>query len=101
MTTQPQYPDLNTPPFPPKQNSTLEPWFAYPAYRPGQEKMLLHAAEACNTGGVMLIDAPTGSGKSSIVSAMLAQAHGRLVIIAVRTISQLNTFVRELALIRQ
>jgi len=80
---------------------SLDPWFAYPEYRPGQEEMLLRAANTCSTGGVMLIDAPTGSGKSSIVSSMLAQAHGRLVIIAVRTISQLNTFVRELGLIRK
>jgi DNA excision repair protein ERCC-2 len=81
--------------------TSLDPWFAYPAYRPGQEEMLLRAANVCKMGGVMLIDAPTGSGKSSIVSSMLAKANGRLVIVAVRTISQLNTFVRELALIRK
>ena len=81
--------------------ASIDPWFAYSTYRPGQEEMLLCAANACSMGGVMLIDAPTGSGKSSIVSSMLAQANGRLVIVAVRTISQLNTFVRELALIRK
>jgi DNA excision repair protein ERCC-2 len=48
-----------------------------------------------------LINAPTGSGKSSTVSAVLAATEIRPVIVAVRTISQLNIFVRELQMIRE
>lgn len=78
-----------------------ERWFPYLTYRPGQEEMLREAAESARNGGVLLIDAPTGSGKSSIVSALLAERGDRLVIVAVRTISQLAIYVRELELIRK
>ena len=48
-----------------------------------------------------MIDAPTGSGKSSAVAALLSEKGRRKVIVAVRTISQLTTFIRELSLIRK
>ncbi len=76
-------------------------WFPYPSYRPGQKDMLQIAAETARDGGVLLIDAPTGSGKSSVVSSLLAERKDRLIIVAVRTISQLATYVRELDLIRK
>ena len=79
----------------------LDRWFPYSAYRPGQEEMLKAAASISQTGGVLLIDAPTGSGKSSVVSALLSENSGKLIVVAVRTISQLNTYVRELDLIRK
>lgn len=79
----------------------IDRWFPYPSYRPGQEEMLRTAAESAKSGGVLLIDAPTGSGKSSVVSALLSERGDRLVIVAVRTISQLATYVRELDLIRK
>jgi DNA excision repair protein ERCC-2 len=79
----------------------LDRWFPYPAFRPGQEDMLKEAALSACDGGVLLIDAPTGSGKSSIVSALLSERGNRLVIVVVRTISQLATYVRELDLIRK
>lgn len=81
--------------------STIDDWFPYPHYRPHQETMLNAAAGTARNGGILMIDAPTGSGKSSVVSALLAEAHGKTILIAVRTISQLNTFIRELDLIRQ
>lgn len=76
-------------------------WFPYAAYRPGQEDMLKEAASCARDGGVLLIDAPTGSGKSSVVSALLAERGDRMVVVAVRTISQLTTYIRELDLIRK
>jgi len=78
----------------------LDSWFPYQAYRPYQRDMLELAAQCAHDGGIAMIDAPTGSGKSSVVSALLARSGGRKIIVAVRTISQLNTFIRELELIR-
>lgn len=63
--------------------------------------MLKEAAITAREGGVLLIDAPTGSGKSSVVSALLAERGDRMVVVAVRTISQLATYIRELDLIRK
>lgn len=79
----------------------LDEYFPYETYRPHQRRMLLAAETCAAEGGILMIDAPTGSGKSSVVAALLARAQGRKVLIAVRTISQLNTFVRELELIRK
>lgn len=79
----------------------LDRWFPYTSFRPGQEDMLKEAAQTAQTGGILLIDAPTGSGKSSVVSSLLAERGDKLVIVAVRTISQLTTYIRELDLIRK
>lgn len=79
----------------------LQDWFAYPSFRPGQEEMLNKAAITAKTGGALLIDAPTGSGKSSVISALLSERKDRQIIVAVRTISQLSTYIRELELIRK
>jgi len=76
-------------------------FFPYETYRPHQREMLDAVAEAAREGGVVMIDAPTGSGKSSVVSALLAERKGRTIVIAVRTVSQLATFVRELTLVRK
>lgn len=80
---------------------TLDDWFPYETYRP-QQRQMLEAAKACaGEGEILMIDAPTGSGKSSVVAALLAEAQGRKVLVAVRTVSQLHTFIRELELIRK
>ncbi len=78
----------------------LDSWFPYESYRPHQREMLDLAARTAREGGIAMIDAPTGSGKSSVVAALLAERSGRKIIVAVRTISQLTTFIRELELIR-
>ena len=80
---------------------SLAGWFPYSEFRPFQQEMLESAAKCVREGGILMIDAPTGSGKSSVVAALLSEARGRKIIIAVRTISQLNTFIRELDLIRK
>jgi len=79
----------------------LDDWFPYREYRPHQREMLEVAASTARNGGIAMIDAPTGSGKSSVVAALLSESRGRKVLVAVRTISQLTTFMRELQLIRQ
>ena len=81
--------------------SEISDYFPYQSYRPNQQQMLEKAAEVAEKDGVLMIDAPTGCGKSSIISALLAKANGKKIIIAVRTISQLQIFIRELALIRR
>lgn len=79
----------------------ISAYFPYSTYRPHQRQMLDAVAEVGRNGGIAMIDAPTGSGKSSVVSALLAERKGRTVVIAVRTVSQLATFVRELTLVRR
>ncbi|MDH7510155.1 MAG: ATP-dependent DNA helicase [Methanolinea sp.] len=79
----------------------LEDFFPYPGFRPHQREMLEFCAACARDGGIALIDAPTGSGKSSILAALLAGGGGRRVLVAVRTVSQLNTFIREASLIRR
>ncbi|MDT8356937.1 MAG: ATP-dependent DNA helicase [Methanomicrobiaceae archaeon] len=80
---------------------SLAGWFPYAEFRPFQQEMLESAAKCVRERGILMIDAPTGSGKSSVVAALLSEARGKKIIIAVRTISQLNTFIRELELIRK
>ncbi|MFY9800557.1 MAG: ATP-dependent DNA helicase [Methanoregula sp.] len=79
---------------------TFDSYFPYAEYRPGQRHMLEVAAQCAREGGITMIDAPTGSGKSSVVASLLAERKGRKVVIAVRTVSQLTTFIRELELVR-
>ena len=70
-------------------------------YRPGQRHMLEVAATVARDGGIAMVDAPTGSGKSSVVASLLAERKKRKIVIAVRTISQLTTFIRELELVKK
>jgi DNA excision repair protein ERCC-2 len=79
----------------------LDAYFAYEEYRPLQRGMLEFAAQCAREGGIAMIDAPTGSGKSSVIAALLAERKDRKVFIVVRTKSQLGTFIRELALIKK
>ncbi len=80
---------------------TIDTFFPYSEYRPGQRHMLEVAATVARDGGIAMIDAPTGSGKSSVVASLLAERRGRKIVIAVRTISQLTTFIRELELVKK
>ena len=79
----------------------IDTYFPYAEYRPGQRRMLETAAAVARDGGIAMIDAPTGSGKSSIIAALLAERRKRKIVIAVRTISQLATFIRELGLVKE
>jgi DNA excision repair protein ERCC-2 len=79
----------------------FDAYFPYGTYRPYQREMLEFAAVCAAQGKIAMIDAPTGSGKSSVIASLLAVRDGRKIIVAVRTVSQLTTFIRELSLIRQ
>ena len=81
--------------------AAFDAYFPYSAYRPYQREMLEFVAACIREGKIAMIDAPTGSGKSSVIASFLAARDGRKIIVAVRTVSQLTTFIRELALIRQ
>ena len=72
-----------------------------PNTAPTSDEMLEFAATVARDGGIGMIDAPTGSGKSSVVASLLSERRGRKIVIAVRTVSQLSTFIRELALIKK
>jgi DNA excision repair protein ERCC-2 len=80
---------------------TIDTYFPYSEYRPGQRHMLEVAATVARDGGIAMIDAPTGSGKSSVVASLLSERKKRKIVIAVRTISQLTTFIRELELVKK
>jgi len=80
---------------------SFDAFFPYTEYRPNQRRMLEFVSQVARNGGIAMIDAPTGSGKSSVVASLLSERNGRKVVIAVRTISQLTTFIRELALIKK
>ncbi len=80
---------------------SIDTYFPYSEYRPGQRHMLEVAAGVAREGGIAMIDAPTGSGKSSVIASLLAGRKGRKVVVAVRTVSQLTTFIRELELVQK
>ncbi|MGD0080474.1 MAG: ATP-dependent DNA helicase [Methanoregula sp.] len=80
---------------------SFDTFFPYSEYRPGQRHMLEVVAQVAQAGGIAMIDAPTGSGKSSVVASLLAGRQKRKIVIAVRTVSQLTTFIRELELVKK
>lgn len=72
-------------------------YIPYPSLRPHQDEMLDAVYDVVSTGdhGVLMIDAPTGSGKTSCISAALAAAPGKIVV-AVRTVSQIGVYLDEI-----
>jgi len=80
-----------------------EQWFAYSAYRPNQKLMLERVEQCVKRGGhgVLMIDAPTGSGKTSSISAVLAARGNQKVVIALRTTSQVEVYLNEVRKIRE
>lgn len=79
----------------------IQKWFPYESLRPHQDTMLNKVFDAVSNQKVLFVNAPTGSGKSSVVAAVLAATPTRPILVAVRTVSQLNIFVREMEMIRQ
>ncbi|MCD4809456.1 MAG: ATP-dependent DNA helicase [Methanosarcinales archaeon] len=81
----------------------IDRWFPYPGYRPHQREMLEAAAEIVRTGGhsVFMVDAPTGSGKTSILSALLAARNDQQIVVVLRTVSQVSIYLDEIKKIRQ
>jgi DNA excision repair protein ERCC-2 len=72
-------------------------YLPYSTLRPFQDKMLDAVYDTVSRGehGILMIDAPTGTGKTSCISAALSAAPGK-VIVAVRTVSQIDIYVEEI-----
>jgi len=79
---------------------TFDAYFPYTEYRPGQRHMLEVVAQCAREGGIAMIDAPPAA-KIKCGRFLLAERKGRKVVIAVRTVSQLTTFIRELELVKK
>ena len=73
-------------------------YFPYESLRPYQDAMLDDVYGTVRGGehAVLMIDAPTGSGKTSCISAALAAAPGKIAV-AVRTVSQIDVYLDEIA----
>ncbi len=72
-------------------------YFPYQSLRQYQDRMLDAVYDAVSKGDhrVLMIDAPTGTGKTSCISAALAAAPGKIVV-AVRTVSQIDIYIDEI-----
>ena len=72
-------------------------YFPYPSLRPYQDRMLDAVYDVVTHGdhGIVLIDAPTGTGKTSCICAALAARPGKIVV-AVRTVSQIDIYINEI-----
>ena len=83
--------------------SSYEQYFSYPSFRPQQKYMLDEVYKGVCNSETVIISAPTGCGKSTVVTPAIAYArdHHLKVIIAVRTKSQLPIFIKELSRIRE
>ena len=69
-------------------------YFPFNEYRPEQQKMLGFVYDLSRNGGIGLINAPTGSGKTSVISAALASTKGtdRPIIIMSHMVSQMEIY---------
>ena len=78
-------------------------WFPYPSFRPHQDTMLDRVQEVVCTGEhrVLMIDAPTGSGKTSIIASLLANRGGNKIVVALRTVSQIGVYLGEIKKIKE
>ncbi|NPV62082.1 MAG: ATP-dependent DNA helicase [Methanotrichaceae archaeon] len=72
-------------------------YFPYESLRPHQDRMLDAVYEVVDRGQheVLMIDAPTGTGKTSCISAALAAAPGKIIVV-VRTVSQIDIYIDEI-----
>ncbi|MGP8330672.1 MAG: DEAD/DEAH box helicase family protein [Methanosarcinaceae archaeon] len=79
-------------------SSKYNGYFPYPEFRENQEQMLDKVQETLIKGdhAVLMIDAPTGSGKTSVISPILANKTNKRVIVAVRTNSQIEIYLDEI-----
>ena len=72
-------------------------YFPYESLRLYQDRMLDAVYDVVSIGdhGVLMLDAPTGTGKTSCICAALAAAPGKIVV-AVRTVSQIDIYIDEI-----
>jgi len=78
-------------------------WFPYKSFRPHQEEMLDRVQEVACEGEhrVLAIDAPTGSGKTSVIAPLLANRGGNKIVVALRTVSQIGVYLDEIKKIKR
>ena len=78
-------------------------WFPYPSFRPHQDEMLDKVQEIVCAGEhrVLMINAPTGSGKTSIIASLLANRGRNKIVVALRTVSQIGVYLDEIKKIRE
>ncbi len=78
-------------------------WFPYPAFRPHQDTMLDRVQEVARAGEhrVLAIDAPTGSGKTSVIASLLANRGKNKIVVVLRTVSQIGVYLDEIKKIRE
>ncbi|RZN35889.1 MAG: ATP-dependent DNA helicase [Methanosarcinales archaeon] len=78
-------------------------WFPYPSFRPQQDTMLDRVQEVARAGEhrVLAIDAPTGSGKTSVIAALLANRGKNKIVVVLRTVSQIGVYLDEIKKIRE
>ena len=55
---------------------SIDTYFPYSEYRPCQRHMLEVAAQVAREGGIAMVDAPTGSGKSTTLYTVLSLLSG-------------------------
>lgn len=78
-------------------------WFPYPSFRPHQDEMLDRVREIACAGEhrILMVDAPTGSGKTSIIASLLANRGGNKIVVVLRTVSQIGIYLDEIRKIRE
>ena len=78
-------------------------WFPYPSFRPHQDTMLDRVQEVARAGEhrVLAIDAPTGSGKTSVIASLLANRGRNKIVVVLRTVSQIGVYLDEIKKIRE
>ncbi len=70
--------------------------FPYESFRPGQREAAEQIAEAVREGGIAVLRAPTGFGKTSTIIYALLKAGADKVLYLVRTVNEIDPVVREL-----
>ncbi|MCK4458298.1 MAG: ATP-dependent DNA helicase, partial [Methanosarcinales archaeon] len=72
-------------------------------FRPHQDTMLDRVQEVARAGEhrVLAIDAPTGSGKTSVIASLLANRGRNKIVVVLRTVSQIGVYLDEIKKIRE
>ena len=87
----------------PQMTQNYRDWFPYPSFRPHQDTMLDRVQEVACIGEhrVLMIDAPTGSGKTSVIASLLANRGRNKIVVVLRTVSQIGVYLDEIRKIRE
>jgi DNA excision repair protein ERCC-2 len=82
---------------PGKPKKTAHGFFAYDGFYPGQAEGIEAVRASASQGGVLLLNSPTGTGKTAMALAGLLNAaqENEKVVVLTRTHSQYNAFLKE------